>query len=357
MRITRIATASLLLGLIANDAGAEQQPSASTPIPVTVDNFIRAESDMYLGGLVKDYGFGKIGHRREPASIDNQTVIRLNRDTLYSAGVFDLDAGPVTITLPDAGGRFMSMQVINEDHYVVGVNYGAGTYVIDKDTAGTRYVVMGFRTLVNPNDSADMEKVHVLQDSIKVEQAGAGKFEVPNWDLVSQKKVRDALLTLATTLPDFKKAFGSKEEVDPVRHLIGSAAAWGGNPDKDATYLNITPKNNDGNTVYRLNVKDVPVDGFWSVSLYDAKGYYEKNPYNAYSLNNITAKANEDGSTTIQFGGCDGKIPNCLPIMAGWNYTVRLYRPRAEILDGGWKFPEPQPVAASAEGAGSGEGK
>jgi hypothetical protein len=27
----------------------------------------------------------------------------------------DLDAGPVTITLPDAGKRFMSMQVINED--------------------------------------------------------------------------------------------------------------------------------------------------------------------------------------------------------------------------------------------------
>jgi len=38
------------------------------------------------------------------------------------------------------------------------------------------------------------------------------------------------------------------------------------------------------------------------------------------------------------------KIPNCLPIMKGWNYTVRLYRPRAEILNGKWKFPEAQPV-------------
>jgi hypothetical protein len=26
--------------------------------------------------------------------------------------------------------------------------------------------------------------------------------------------------------------------------------------------------------------------------------------------------------------------------MPGWNYTVRLYRPRAEILNGTWKFPE-----------------
>ena len=32
--------------------------------------------------------------------------------------------------------------------------------------------------------------------------------------------------------------------------------------------------------------------------------------------------------------------PNMLPITPGWNYLVRLYRPRAEVLDGTWKFPE-----------------
>src|SRR5262245_28228174 len=61
-------------------------------------------------------------------------------------------------------------------------------------------------------------------------------------------------------------------------------------------------------------------------------------------VNNITAKRSEDGSVEIQFGGCDGKIPNCLPITKGWNYTVRLYRPRPEILDGSWKFPEAEPM-------------
>jgi hypothetical protein len=93
-----------------------------------------------------------------------------------------------------------------------------------------------------------------------------------------------------------------------------------------------------------LKVHDVPVDGFWSISLYNAQGYFEKNAYDAYSLNNITSSKNADGSVGIQFGGCDGKIPNCLPIMKGWNYTVRLYRPRAEILNGKWAFPEAQPV-------------
>ena len=94
---------------------------------------------------------------------------------------------------------------------------------------------------------------------------------------------------------------------------------WGGAaiPTRKPFYLNITPSKNDGKTVYRLNVKDVPVNGFWSVSLYNAKGYFQKNEPNAYSLNNITSKKNADGSITVQFGGCDGKMPNCLPIMQG----------------------------------------
>lgn len=335
------------------------QAAAQSTLPVTVDNFVRAESDLYMSGIVKDYGFGKIGSRREPAPIDNQTVIRLNRDTLYSAGVFDLDAGPVTVTLPDAGQRFMSMQVISEDHYVPGVYYGAGSHTLDKESVGTRYVVTAFRTLIDPNDPADLKEVHALQDAIKIEQPGGpGKFEIPSWDPVSQSKVRNALLVLGSTTSGFKGAFGKKGEVDPVARLIGAAMGWGGNPDKDATYLSVTPKNNDGKTLYRLVVNDVPVDGFWSVSLYNAEGYYEPNALNAYTLNNITAKKGDDGSVTVQFGGCDGKIANCLPIMPGWNYTVRLYRPQAQILDGSWKFPEPQPLGTSetsAEGAGSGE--
>jgi hypothetical protein len=193
----------------------------------------------------------------------------------------------------------------------------------------------------------DVEQVHALQDAIKAEQKGQGRLEIPNWDPASQKKIRDALLVLGSAMPDFKKAFGTRGDVDPVRHLIGTAAAWGGNPDKDATYLNITPRDNDGTTLYRLDVGDVPVDGFWSVSVYDAEGYYRPNALNAYTLNNLTAKKAEDGSISIQFGGCDGKVTNCLPIVPGWNYTVRLYRPRAAILNGTWNFPQPYPVPSA----------
>jgi hypothetical protein len=332
------------LALVLTVIGASH---AADAVSVTVDNFERAESDLYMGNAAKDArGVGKFFHHRAPADIEHQIVIRMNRDTLYSAGVFDLDAGPVTITLPDAGKRFRSMQVINEDHYVVGnVEYDAGSYTYDKEKVGTRYVLIAVRTLVDPNDPKDLEQVHALQDAIKVDQSGGpGDFEVPNWDQAEQKKIREALLVLSQFTGGFKDAFGAKGQVDPVRHLIATAAGWGGNPDKDATYLSVTPEKNDGTTVYELKVKDVPVDGFWSISVYNAEGYFQKNESNAYSLNNITAKRSEDDSVEIQFGGCDGKVPNCLPITNGWNYTVRLYRPRPEILDDSWKFPEATPV-------------
>jgi hypothetical protein len=339
----KLIVSALAIATVAVGSARAQSP-ATEPIPVTVDNFIRAESDLYATNLEKQGGLGKLEHRREPASIDDQTVIRLNRDTLYSSGVFDLDAGPVTIALPDSGKRFMSLQAISEDHYAR-TFYGSEPHTFTRDNVGTRYLVVGIRTLVDPVDPDDLKKVHALQDAIMVSQKSPGKFEPPDWDPVSQKKVRDALLSLASTLPDFKRAFGTKGQVDPIRHLIGTAAGWGGNADKDATYLNVTPTRNDGSTIYKLSVKDVPVDAFWSISVYNAAGYFEKNPQNAYSINNLTAEKNDDGSITIQFGGCDGKIPNCLPTVKGWNYTARLYRPRTEILNGKWKFPEPQPVS------------
>jgi len=324
-------------------SGTQAQSPKGGVVPVTVENFIRAESDSYFVGFVNNGRFGKFIHRRELVPADSRGVVRPNRDTLYSGALFDLDAGPVTISLPDAGNRYMSMQVIDEDHFSQAVVYGAGSFTFPGEKVYTRYINVVVRTLVDPTNQNDVEEVHALQDAIKVSQKSPGQFEVPEWDQASRKKIHDALLVLGETM-DTRRIFGTKDQVDPVRHLIGTAIGWGGLPEKDAFYLTLTPGKNDGTTIHRLNVKDVPVDGFWSVSVYNADGYFQPNEYNAYSLNNITASKDADGSVTIQFGGCDGKTENCLPIMSRWNYTVRLYRPRAEILDGKWTFPEARPV-------------
>ena len=341
MRVSRLGVACVtgLFMVTALAAGNSTQH-------VNVDNFRRAESDTYFAKFVKDGGLGKFFHARQPAPIDNQTVIRLNRDTLYSSAVVDLDAGPVTITLPDAGRRFMSMQVINEDHYTPFVVYKAGKHSFTKEQIGTRYVLFLVRTFADPNAPSDLKTVAALQDALQVSQPAAGKWEIPAWDPVSLKKIRDALLvvTEANGGIDSARMFGRKDQVDPVQHLLGTAAGWGGNPLTDAFYAGVVPQKNDGKTIYRLTVRDVPVDGFWSISVYNKAGYFEKNSLGVYSLNNVTAKRDPDGSVTVQFGGCDAKPVNCIPTTPGWSYLARMYRPRKAILDGTWKFPEAKPV-------------
>jgi hypothetical protein len=96
---------------------------------------------------------------------------------------------------------------------------------------------------------------------------------------------------------------------------------------------------------YELTVPaNVPVDGFWSISVYNKDGFFEENKYDAYSLNNQQANANDDGSVTIQFGTEKGKKENFLYVMEGWNYTVRFYQPHLCILDRSWEFPAPKAV-------------
>lgn len=319
--------------------------NADGKILVTPDNFIRAESNLYMGGQAKDGAFGAFKHTRVPVPLDNQNIIRLNRDTVYSSAVFDLDAGPVELTLPDGGGRFISALLINEDHFNPQVFYDPGTYSLTRESVGTRYVMVGVRILADPNDPEDLAQANALQDRVTASQPGGpGTFEAPEWDMESQARVRNALLALSSSLPDLRYAAGATPEaVDPVRRLIAAASGWGLNPDKDAIYLNVFPEKNDGSNVYQLDVGEVPVDAFWSVSVYNREGYFQANDLNAYVVNSVTGVKGSDGSTRIQFGDCTPDTPNCLPITDGWNYMVRLYRPRSEILDGSWTFPAARP--------------
>ena len=315
---------------------------ATKTTPVTWDSYVRAQSDTMFKSYADDGAFGKFSHIRQPTPIDEQKVIRMNRDTLYSMGIFDL-TGPLTLTKPDTGDRYQSMMVLSQDEYIPMVGYKPGDYTLTKDTVGTRYALVLLRTLVDATKPEDVKAVNEIQDKITTEQASSGTFEIPDWDQKDLKKLTDAINVLADTMTDTSKAFGTEEAVDPIEHLLGAAFGWGGLPAKDATYLTVTPKQNDGTTPQVLTVKDVPVDSFWSVSIYNKDGYYEKNPSGTYVINDRNADTDPDGSINIHFGG-DTSQPNYLYITDGWNYTVRLYRPRKEILDGSWIFPQAKPA-------------
>lgn len=315
-----------------------QQGGAKT-VPVTWETFVRAETHRTFNNYVKLGAFGKFFHLRAVTPIDKQDVVRMNRDTRYSIGVFDLTT-PLTVTMPDAGDRYIAMQVINEEEYTKSVIYSPGPHTFTKESIGSRYVCLIVRILVSSEEEKENQLVTELQNKVVASQASIGTFEIPDWDQPSLDKLREALKVVASTLTDTKLCFGDVDEVNPIAHLLGAASGWGGNPPSAAIYLNVVPEINDGKAAYILTVKDVPVDGFWSISLYNKDGFFEKNSYNAYSVNNFSAKKEKDGSIIIHFGG-DPKQQNYLPISDGWNYIVRLYRAKSEILDGSWMFPSP----------------
>ena len=309
---------------------------------VTADNYVRAETDVQMKGYIESYkSFGKFSHFRKPYDVDNQVTVSGNRDTLYSVGVFDLRS-PVTVTLPETEGRYQSLMIVSQDHSIWGL-YGPKTGTLTEEKVGTRYVFLALRTFMDPNDEKDMKAAHQLQDAVSVKQADIGKFEVPDWNKEEVEQMRDTIRVVASTVTDLSKMFGKKEELDPVYWMLGAAIGWGGLPAEAASYVNVVPELNDGKTAYTLTAKDVPVDAFWSVTLYDKEGWMPVNEYKAYSFNDVTAKKDEDGSVTIHFGG-DPKADNFLPIVPGWNYIVRLYRPKKEILDGSWIFPDSKVV-------------
>jgi len=313
-----------------------------TGTAVNVTNFARAETDrMFAAIQAQAGGVNQLFHNRVPTPVDRQTVIRMNRDTLYSAAVVDISAG-ATIVVPDAGRRYLSVMIVNQDHYINQVFHKPGHYDLTVEEFGTPYVLAAARVLVDPADPADVAAVNALQDQFGLQASSARPFVMLAYDQASFDATRAGLLELAKGLGSFEHAFGAKNEVNPVLHLIGTAAGWGGLPDREAVYVNVNPGLPAGE--YQLTVRDVPVDGFWSISLYNAAGYFEPNDRGAYSINNLTAARDQDGSVTIHFGGCDDGQPNCLPITGGWNYVVRLYRPRAEILDGSWAFPALEPA-------------
>lgn len=302
---------------------------------VNVDNFVRAETDRMFAALQQQNGgINVLRHFREPAPLDQQPVIRQNRDTLYSTAVVDISSG-ASLTVPDGKGRYLSVMIVNEDHHINRIFHEAGTYELTVADFDTDYVLVAARILVDPNSAADVAEVNALQDQIQVQAGSAAAFVLPDYDKASLDTTREALLTLSRGLPGFDRAFGSKGDVDPIRHLIGTASGWGGLPEQEAFYVNVEPGLPVGS--YELRVPDVPVDAFWSISVYNRAGYFEQVGDTDVSLNSVTAQRDDDGSITVRFDTEAG--PNTLGIMDGWNYVVRLYRPRSEILDRSWTFP------------------
>jgi hypothetical protein len=153
--------------------GTRRSEGASMATTVSIGNFVAAETArMFDGTLMTTRGVNRWAQYREPVAMDAQTVIRMNRDTLYSGAIVDISEG-ATVTLPDTGDRYMSVMVVNQDHYINRILHDAGTYDLTVDEFDTPWVAVVARIFVNPYDLADLAIVNDLQGQLVVEAGSA----------------------------------------------------------------------------------------------------------------------------------------------------------------------------------------
>ena len=191
---------------------------------VNVDNFVRAETArMFDNVAALAGGVNRWYHYREPTPLDRQPVIRMNRDTLYSGAIVDIGRG-AEFTLPDSGNRYMTVMVVNEDHYDNAVLSGAGTHHLDPEEHGTRFVSLSIRTFVDPTNPDDLTEVNALQDAVTLSAASDGPYTHPEYDKATLDATREPLLKLAGGSPrhrrDVRKEGRCRSGSPPHRHRL-----------------------------------------------------------------------------------------------------------------------------------------
>jgi hypothetical protein len=138
-----------------------------------------------------------------------------------------------------------------------------------------------------------------------------------------------------------------------ARALV-TAIGLGANRGQDAIYptseADADGKPYDGTNKYVMHFEKgqmPPVDGFWSLTMYDAEYFFVPNKLNRYTLSSRNQfKANADGSVDLyiqnESPGKD-KVANWLPAPKGkFILMMRLYWPKEtppSLLDGTWKIP------------------
>lgn len=334
MRVVAIAFA-LCCSLMAATLPAVAQQT------VTPETFIRAETDrMFRDISMLAGGVNRFHHIRSPTPLDQQTVIRMNRDTLYSGAVIDVTGG-ATITFPEIpDGRYASILIIDNDHYAPVVFYEPGVHEVPADTD---HMFAAVRIqLYDPADADEVALVNSLQDRFTITAAKATPLPPFDWDVASLDALRAEYEAAAAKLVNFNGMMGPRGRVDEETRHIAAAAAWGLFPEWDAMYLNAFPGKGTGQCF--TATYDVPENGaFWSITMYDGTGFIATEN-SLVNSSNVTL--NEDGTFTAFFGSEDlcGDVPNRLDTPEGWNFMMRIYLPGPSVIAGRYTLPDIVPV-------------
>ncbi|MBF7731556.1 DUF1254 domain-containing protein [Pseudomonas sp. N040] len=315
--------------------------AAEAPTLVTAQNFIRAETDRMFFGIARQAGgVNQFYHYRKPTPLDQQSVVRMNRDTLYSMAVVDTRRG-ASIRVPELpGDRYVSVYLVDNDHYVPRVIYSAGVHPLP---SATRYLGVAVRIqLHEPDDPREIALVNSLQDQFVIQAGSAEPLPPLRWDMPSLDRLRAQYEQDARQYPSWKGMQGPRGKVNEKTRHIAAAAAWGLFPERDATYLNYNGGFN-AERCYTATYQIPENRAFWSITLYGKDGFMQ---HENSLLNASNVVLDPDGGFTAYFGSREvcGEVPNRLDTSDGWNFLMRIYRPGPSVLDGRYQLPAVRPV-------------
>ena len=276
----------------------------SNGVTVTPDNFIHADSTRsYLKEL--DQSNGKVNvvrPVREFTNADNQDVIRMNRDTLYTRVILDVKGG-ASITVKKYDG-YQNINVIDINHSQVASLTGDGVLKIDESMLSEghhAYVIVRTGLLRDLSEKNMMAEAHKAQDNISISVNSSEPF-VPsvNYDYESLETVKYGILKEFALHPKkdvIKNGLGTVEERDPESARVIVAIGWGALAGEQAVYASFTgSRERESFTI--ANKPNAHDKGFFSITIYNANGYIATINY---AINSDDMVPNKDGSYTVTF--------------------------------------------------------
>jgi hypothetical protein len=299
-------------------------------VVVTMDNFIHADSvRAYLKELDQaDNKVNFIRPNRVFPNTDNQDVIRMNRDTLYTKFILDVKGGATVTTKPYDG--YQNIMVLDPNHSEIATLTGHGTIKLDETmlTDGHHAFIIVRTGLLRDLPKKEMfARAHKAQDNISITYNSSEPY-VPsvNYDLSTLNKVKYKILEDFVKHPQkdvIKNGFGTTKTRDPKAAKVVIAIGWGGLSGKNAVYSSFnSTKERCSFTIDKPNLH-YDKKGFFSITVYNADGYIATMNY---AINSEDMTPNKDGTYTINF------LASGEPVKDGEKNIIRT--PRGKIWTG-----------------------
>jgi len=312
---------------------------------MTAKEFIQAESRAFISNFIGRNGINNWFHFQALANKDDTWVVSPNNDTIYSIVAVNAKDG-FTLVVPDVGERFVSVHILGENHMSPFYLYGGGTYKFTRDQFESDYLALGIRMGTDGTPEDVKHIVNDLQPQYKILHADSSDT-MTRPDTEKMLKVREAMIKEYDSLPD---TFGvmvdhTSKVTDWEKFTYVTAGAWGLSPDHTAMYAPYSLDNVKGGQCYTATYPAVPVDAFFSITVYGQDKFLMADHDNIVSSNQ-NAVVNKDGSFTVIYGNMDCKVKGknfLYTPQDNWSFLMRAYKPDVSKFSN-YELPEIQAI-------------